>query len=66
MATMTLRSGQWKLLAVEQIFLSIVLTAPMSSLLMILWMRLLTLLILPRVGARFGPPLVNSHNRPAA
>jgi len=63
---MAFRSGQQKLLAVEQIFLSIVLTAPMSSPLMILWMRLLTLPILPRIGARFGPPLANFHNRPAA
>ena len=66
MSTMALRSGQWKLLAVEQIFLSIVLTALMSSLLTILWLRLPTLLILPQVGASFGPPLANSHNRPAA
>jgi len=66
MSTMALRSGQWKLLAVEQIFLSIVLTALMSSLLMILWLRLPTLLILPQVGASFDPPLANSHNRPAA
>ncbi len=60
------RSGQRKLLAAEQIFLSLVLMAPIYSLLMILWVRLLTLLILPRVGALFGPPLANSHNRPAA
>jgi len=46
--------------------LSIVLTALMSSPLMILWLRLPTLLSLPQVGASFGPPLANSHNRPAA
>ena len=66
LTVMGFRSGQRKPLAVEQIFLSIVLTAPMSSRLMILRMRLLTLLILPRVGAHFGLSLTNSHNRPAA
>jgi hypothetical protein len=62
---MAFRSGQQKLLAVERIFLSLVLTAPIYSLLSIL-LRLLTLLILPRVGALFGPPPANSHNRLAA
>jgi len=60
------RSGQRKLLAAEQIFLSLVLMAPIYSLLMILWMRLLTPVIVLRVGACFVLPPANSHNRPAA
>jgi hypothetical protein len=62
LTVMAFRSVEEKLLAVEQNFWSIVLTATMSSLLMIVWMGLLTLL----VGGRCGPPLTNSHNRPAA